>query len=78
MKIELSIPKDLEVEIERIKRELGMKTDEEVILYLIKLGVSVVRGLWVPASGIPPDKFWKENFPELPKPEPFWPRNVKK
>ncbi len=77
-KVEVEIPQDLEKEIDELKRNLRLKSDSEAILYLVRLGLSVVKGLWVPASGVPPEKFWREHFPELPKPEPFWPRSVDK
>jgi len=80
------MPKSLTIElsdelyskIETIKAHLNHKSIEETVIYLIKLGLTVVLGVGVSPIVVGPKNVREKISPkDLPEPHPYWPRIIK-
>jgi len=76
-KVTITLPKELYDEIERIQKSKNFKTIEDTIIYLIRLGLGVILGVWMHTVGMKPEEIRRKIFPEgLPEPHPYWPRII--
>ncbi|MCD6502728.1 MAG: hypothetical protein J7K58_00615 [Euryarchaeota archaeon] len=75
--VKITLPEELYEELERLQKSRNFKTMEDVIIYLIRLGLSVLLGVWIHSLGLKPEDIRKKVLPEnLPEPHPYWPRII--
>ena len=76
LKIEIS--DELYSRIEAIMKHLKHKSIGETVIYLIKLGLTVVLGVEFSPMVLEPKDVQERIFPKnLPEPHPYWPRIIK-